>query len=175
MLLKCAMNKSFHVSVSPGKHQCMQSSCLFPPAADGWASARNSLIRVMSNIWNFEPLSALYRWPFTSRVSTFVPLLSIEKSCSTWTVETIKCEVLVWICQVWYVTQNLRFGYIPLLYITSIHINSIWIVQTAPDTQNTRRKSLPLLVLEAVSEDMSHLGPNRLLQNALVIVFERIE
>lgn len=53
------MNKSFQVSVIPGKHQCMQSSCFFPPAADGWASALNSLMWVMSKIWKPNPLRTL--------------------------------------------------------------------------------------------------------------------
>lgn len=58
-LFNCAMNKSFQVSVIPGKHQCMQSSCFFPPAADGWASALNSLRWVMSKIWKPDPSRAL--------------------------------------------------------------------------------------------------------------------
>lgn len=77
------MNKSFQVSVIPGKHQCMQSSCLFPPAVDGWASALNSLTWVMSKIWKLVPLMALNRCLFTRRDSTFVPLFFREKNSST--------------------------------------------------------------------------------------------
>lgn len=80
---RCAASKSFHVSVNPGKHQCMQSSCFFPPVVEGWASALNSLNCVTSKIWKLDPLRALYRCWFTNRVSTFVPLLSKEKSSST--------------------------------------------------------------------------------------------
>lgn len=77
-------SKSFHESVTPGKHQCMQSSCFFPPATEGWPSALNSLMWVISSMWKFDPLSALNRCWFTSRASAFVPLFFKEKSCSTW-------------------------------------------------------------------------------------------
>lgn len=83
MLFRCAINKSFQVSVSPGKHQCMQSSCFLPPAVDGWASALNSLMWVMFNMWKLEPLRALSRCIFTRRASTFVPLFSVAKNSST--------------------------------------------------------------------------------------------
>ena len=86
ILFRCSMSKSFQVSVIPGKHQCMQSSCFFPPDVDGWASALNSLMRVMSKIWKPDPLRALYRCSFTRRASTFVPLFFNEKISSTWKV-----------------------------------------------------------------------------------------
>jgi hypothetical protein len=34
ILFRCSMNKSLQVSVIPYKHQCMQSSCFFPPDVD---------------------------------------------------------------------------------------------------------------------------------------------
>lgn len=61
----------------------MQSSCFFPPAVEGWASALNSLKWDISSIWNSVPSKALYRCWFTRRTSTFVPLFWMEKSSST--------------------------------------------------------------------------------------------
>lgn len=83
MLFRRSTNKSFQVSVMPGKHQCMQSSCFFPPAVDGWASALYSLMWVMSKMWKSEPLRALYRCSFTRRPSTLVPFFLTEKNSST--------------------------------------------------------------------------------------------
>ncbi|KAE8647455.1 hypothetical protein Csa_004334, partial [Cucumis sativus] len=37
---------SFHILASPDKHQCIQSSCFFPPVEAECASALNSLMGV---------------------------------------------------------------------------------------------------------------------------------
>lgn len=84
MLYRCCMNKSFHVSVSPGKHQCIQSSCFFPPAEAGCASALSSLMGDMFKNWKLVPLRALERCWFTRRASTLVPSLFGENSSSAW-------------------------------------------------------------------------------------------
>ena len=89
MLYRCCMNKSFHVSVSPGKHQCIQSSCFFPPAEAGCASALNSLMGVMFKIWKLVPLRALRRCSFTRRTSTLVLLLLSENRSSAWKTTTL--------------------------------------------------------------------------------------
>lgn len=83
MLFKYATSKSFQESVTPGKHQCMQSSCFFPPALEGWASALDSLMCVISRMRKLAPLRALYRCRFTSRASPSVPLFSKAKKPST--------------------------------------------------------------------------------------------
>lgn len=105
------MNKSFQISVTPGKHQCMQSSCFFPPAVAGWASALNSLMWVMSKTWNVDPLRALNRCWLTRRDSTFVPLFFREKSSSTWKRKE-EAFTFVYCCRtkVKQLKSNARFG-----------------------------------------------------------------
>lgn len=148
MLYRCCMNKSFHVSVSPGKHQCMQSSCFFPPAEAGCASALNSLMGVMFKIWKLVPLRTLKRCWFTRRTSTLVPLLLSENRSSAWKGK-LNLEMV-------HFTQKMSWKRHRIKSVCQVKIS----------LEYRELNPSPAVKIEAAAADKNHLGTSHLLQNA---------
>lgn len=174
MLFRWAINKSFQVSVTPGKHQCIQSSCFFPPAVDGWASALNSVMWVMSNTLKPEPLRALYKCWFTRRASALVPLFFREKSFSTWKqYRNSKPDCELTLRKVNGTTKLVEGWLLVMLnYFVQFNPHSNWKLRLI--NSGAYNWDLPLLATGAVTAYKNHLGPSHPLQNGEGIPYETI-